>query len=91
MMFGDSIPTPTSSLSAFRGTNYDITVILETHNGVPITNATLYFYHDSNNTLLGSSLTNQTGHANFIWQIPFNHELGLTMLNATYFAFVVIT
>jgi hypothetical protein len=84
MLVAASAPLPTTDLIVFRGTEHTITVRLETELGSPIENATIYFYHEEQNALLGSSSTNQTGHAVFAWQIPRTHKLGPTSLNATF-------
>lgn len=57
---------------------------LETELGIPIQNATIHFYQEEQNALLGTSSTNQTGYAIFVWQIPSTHKLGPTSLNATF-------
>lgn len=82
--FSYTVPIPPESSSAYRGTDHTITIKLMTSLGEPIENAIVYFYHEDLNILLGSSLTNQTGCATFIWHIPIIHELGLAHLNATF-------
>ena len=84
MLVAASPPPPIADAIAFRGTEHTITVKLETELGSPIENATIYFYHEEQNALLGSSSTNQTGHAVFTWEIPSTHKLGPTSLNATF-------
>jgi hypothetical protein len=84
MLVAASPPPPIADSIAFRGTEHTITVKLETELGSPIENATIYFYHEEQNALLGCSSTNQTGHAVFGWQIPPTHKLGPTSLNATF-------
>ncbi len=83
-VFGYTIPTPTAYLNAFRGTEHEIVVRLETPSGTPVNNATLYLFHEVQNILLDTSLTNITGYATFLWQIPLSHDLGTTFLNATF-------
>jgi len=82
--FSNTVPIPLVCSSAYRGTDHTINVQLLTSLGEPIDNAIVYFFHEDLNTLLGSSLTNQTGCATFIWHIPIIHELGLAHLNATF-------
>lgn len=84
LLVAASPPVPLADSIAFRGTEHAITVKLETELGVPIENATIYFYHEEQNALLGTSSTNQTGHAVFAWQISPTHKLGPTSLNATF-------
>jgi hypothetical protein len=82
---GSPFPPPSPSLASFRGSTYLLTVRLTSQIGDPVDNATIYFFHEDNNTLLGTSTTNQTGFAIFNWEIPLTHTLGPTMLNATFF------
>jgi hypothetical protein len=62
----------------------EIVVRLETPLGTPISNATLFLFHEVQNVLLDTSLTNNSGFATFQWQIPLSHDLGTTTLNATF-------
>lgn len=82
--FGYTVPTPAQPLGAFRGTEHEIVVLLETPTGAPIDNAILYLFHEVENTLLDTTLTNVSGHATFLWNIPLSHDLGTTYLNATF-------
>jgi hypothetical protein len=82
--FGYTVPIPTQPLSAFRGTEHEIVVRLETPTGAPVTDATLYLFHEVDNILLDTALTNSSGHATFLWLIPCAHDLGITYLNATF-------
>lgn len=84
MLVAASPPLPFADPIALRGTQQLITVNLETELGAAIENATIYFYHEEVNSLLGTATTNGTGHAVFAWQIPLAHKLGLTSLNATF-------
>jgi hypothetical protein len=84
LLVAASPPLPFTDSIAVRGTAHNIAVKLETEMGVPIENATIYFYHEEQNVLLGTSLTNQTGCAVFVWQVPLSHKLGPTSLNATF-------
>lgn len=78
------LPTPLTQTGAFRGTPFTIAVQLKDQNGNPIDNATVLFFHETHDNNLGSAITNLTGHAHFIWQIPETHELGPIQLNATF-------
>jgi hypothetical protein len=84
MLIAFSAPPSCADSIALRGTQHSMIVKLETELGSPVENATIYFYHEEQNVLLGVSLTNQTGHAVLTWQIPSTHELGPTSLNATF-------
>ncbi len=77
-------PLPTAQTSAFRGMPIALSVQLKNQNGTPIENATVYFFHETHNELLGTAITNSTGVAQFIWMIPLIHELGFVQLNATF-------
>lgn len=84
MILHHAVPSPMAASSAYRGTDHTITVQLLTSLGEPIEDAIVYFYHEDHNILLGSSITNETGYATFLWQIPLIHELGIAHLNATF-------
>jgi hypothetical protein len=77
-------PLPSTQIGAFRGKPITLTVELTSQNGTPIDNATILFFHETQNIFLGTVQTNTTGHAQFIWQIPGSHELGSVSLNATF-------
>jgi hypothetical protein len=78
------LPAPSTQAGAYRGTPFVLTVRLRDQNNIPIQNATVEFYHETHNEFLGTAITNQTGHAQFTWQIPIDHELGPFQLNATF-------
>ncbi|MDO8055393.1 MAG: hypothetical protein Q6361_00890 [Candidatus Hermodarchaeota archaeon] len=84
MLISPSGPLPASHLGAFRGTDFPITVQLRDLSANPVDNATILFFHEDQNILLGATQTNSTGHATFVWQIPLTHILGLAQLNATF-------
>ena len=84
MLLSPSVPLPSPHLGAFRGTDFPLTVQLRDLSGNPIDNATILFFHEDQNVLLGTAQTNSTGHATFTWQIPLTHSLGLAQLNATF-------
>ncbi|MFW9830179.1 MAG: hypothetical protein ACFFD8_00125 [Candidatus Thorarchaeota archaeon] len=75
---------PSSQSGAFRGSPFPITVQLRSQSGSPIENASILFFHETHNQYLGDAITNATGHATFIWQIPITHNIGPVQLNATY-------
>lgn len=78
------IPIPSPPTGAIRGTACPITVQLLDQNGAPIPDATVLFFHETNNEFLAAIVTNLTGHAQLVWQIPLSHELGPVNLNATF-------
>lgn len=78
------IPIPSPPTGVLRGEACPITVQLLDQNGEPIPDATVLFFHETHNEFLGAIVTNSTGHAQFEWQIPVSHELGLVNLNATF-------
>jgi hypothetical protein len=78
------LPVPSLQTSAFRGDTITLTVQLRSQGGFPIENASVLFFHETQDTYLGSAITNATGHAQFIWSIPLSHVLGPIQLNATF-------
>ncbi len=78
------VPLPSPQTCAFRGEPVSLFVQLRSQSGIPIDNATVLFFHETQNTFLGTAITNSTGFALFIWLIPSNHTLGPVQLNATY-------
>ncbi|MFX1491507.1 MAG: hypothetical protein ACFFBU_04555 [Promethearchaeota archaeon] len=77
-------PLPLTQTDAFRGAPIALTVQLTRQNGSPIDDATVLFFHETQNLFLGTAQTNVTGHAQFVWQVPSAHELGFVSLNATF-------
>lgn len=77
-------PIPSPQSSAFRGNPTTISVQLRGQSGFPIENATIYFFHETHNELLGTAVTNSEGFAQYIWMIPVTHDLGVVQLNATF-------
>ncbi len=71
----------------YRGDTIEITArLLENITfGNPIPNQHLYFYDQTENQFIGSSLTNSDGYASIEWTIPLNHTLGNTLLNVTFY------
>lgn len=83
-LIGSPIPPPSPHTGAFRGAPFLITVQLQSQSGNPIDNASILFFHETQNEYLGNAITNITGHGKFIWQIPSTQDLGPIQLNATY-------
>ncbi|MFX1366979.1 MAG: hypothetical protein ACFFAY_00035 [Promethearchaeota archaeon] len=52
--------------------------------GNPVPNQIIDFYDELLGTYLGSDVTDSNGYASIIWNIPSNHPLGITIINATF-------
>lgn len=52
--------------------------------GDPVPDQVISFYDALLDSYLGSALTNQDGYASIMWNIPPNHPLGITPMNATF-------
>ncbi|MFX1577068.1 MAG: hypothetical protein ACFFCF_07820 [Promethearchaeota archaeon] len=79
-----NVPLPSPQTSVYRGGPTTISVQLKSQSGTPIENATVLFFHETQNELLGTAITNSSGFAHFIWMIAASHELGPVQLNATF-------
>ena len=53
--------------------------------GEPVQNQSIHYFDQTFNTFLGSSNSNQNGIASLDWDIPLDHSLGLTVINATFY------
>lgn len=71
---------------AVRGKSITISVILLQNGtyGDPVPDQNIEFYDQTNNLLLGTAITNTTGFASLDWNIPIDHLLGPTIINATF-------
>jgi len=71
---------------AVRGESITISVILlqNVTYGNPVPEQNIEFYDQTNNLLLGTDITNTTGLASIVWNIPIDYLLGPTVLNATF-------
>ena len=71
---------------AVRGESVTISVILLQNGtfGNPVSEQSIEFYDQTNNLLLGTDITDTNGLASIDWNIPIDHLLGPTMINATY-------
>ncbi len=74
-------------IQVIRGNTITITVtILQNGSyGYPVQYQRIYFFDQTNNTLLGSDISNQDGVASLDWKIPLSHTLGATIINATFY------
>ncbi len=70
-----------------RGDTITITVTLLQNGsyGNPVANQRIYFYDQIFDTLIGSDKTNTDGVASISWNIPSDHALGPTTINATFY------
>jgi hypothetical protein len=71
---------------AVRGESIIISVILlqNATYGDPVSEQNIEFFDQTNNLLLGTDITNATGLASIDWNIPIDHLLGPTVINATF-------
>ena len=74
-------------IQVIRGNTITITVtILQNGSyGNPVQNQRIYYFDQTFNTLLGYAISDQDGIASLVWEIPLNHPLGLTIINATFY------
>ncbi len=70
-----------------RGDTITITAILLQNGsyGNPVPDQTIFFFDQTFNTQLGLDKTDSSGIAYISWDIPLNHALGLTTINATFY------
>jgi hypothetical protein len=61
-----------------------VTILQNGSYGDPVQNQQVHFFDQTFNSLLGSSTSNQNGIASIDWELPLDHPLGLTVLNATF-------
>jgi len=73
-------------LVAIRGENVTITVLLLQNGtyGEPVSEQEIKFFDQTNNQLLGSDVTDSSGWASIVWDIPSDYPLGPTIINATF-------
>jgi len=71
---------------AIRGENITISVILLQNGtyGNPVPDQEIEFFDQTNNLLLGIDITDSSGLASIIWNIPSDYSLGPTIVNATF-------
>lgn len=74
-------------IMVIRGDTITITVSLLQNGtyGNPVTDQRIFFFDQTFNTHLGSDKTDTSGIASISWDIPSNHALGLTTINATFY------
>ncbi|MFW9793343.1 MAG: hypothetical protein ACFFEE_03485 [Candidatus Thorarchaeota archaeon] len=76
-----------NEIQVVRGNMITITVtILQNGSyGSPVQYQRIFFFDQTNNILLGSVLSNQSGVASLDWEIPLSHTIGVTVINATFY------
>lgn len=85
--FSSDIVTAEDEIQVVRGSTITITItILQNGSyGNPVQNQRIYYFDQTNNTLLGFAVSNQDGIGSLDWKIPFSHTLGLVTINATFY------
>jgi hypothetical protein len=70
-----------------RGDAVTITITLLQNGsyGNPVSNQRIYFYDQTFDSLIGSDKTDANGIASISWNIPSDHVLGPTIINATFY------
>ena len=76
-----------NEVQVVRGKAIAITSILVQNgsHGDYVPNQRIVFFDQTYNTQLGSDMTDANGVASISWNIPINHPLGPTIINATFF------
>ena len=74
------------SLVVVRGESVPITARLLQNGtfGDPVANQRLLFYDQTQDTFIGSAITDLNGYATVPWNISINHPLGMSLLNVTF-------
>lgn len=74
-------------ITVIRGDTITITVTLSQNGtyGNPVPDQRIFFFDQTSNTYLGSDKTDTSGIAFISWNIPLNHALGSTTINATFY------
>ena len=85
--FSTESVTAEGEIVVIRGDTIAITVTLLQNGsyGNPVPDQRIFFFDQTSNTQLGSDKTDTNGIASISWDIPLNHDLGSTTINATYF------
>jgi hypothetical protein len=79
--------TADDEIQVIRGKTITIrvTILQNGSYGEPVQNQSIHYFDQTYNTFLGSSNSNQNGIASLDWDIPLDHPLGLTVINATFY------
>jgi hypothetical protein len=81
------IVTADNETQVLRGSTITIqvTILQNGSYGDPVQNQRIHYFDQTFNTFLGSSISDQNGIASLDWEIPIDHLLGITILNATFY------
>jgi len=74
----------TNDTNTSRGETVQLTAVLLWDNGTALVGETVYFYDETDSTLIGSGVTNGAGAATQTYSIDGTVSLGLHTLNVTY-------
>ncbi|MFW9767773.1 MAG: hypothetical protein ACFFF9_01755 [Candidatus Thorarchaeota archaeon] len=79
--------TADDEIQVFRGSTIriQVTILQNGSYGEPVLNQPIYYFDQTYNMYLGFSISDQYGITWIDWEIPLNHPLGLTVLNATFY------
>jgi hypothetical protein len=80
------IASAEETLVVVRGESVPITARLLQNGtfGDPVPNQRLLFYGQTQDTFIGSAITDLNGYATVPWNISINHPLGMSLLNVTF-------
>ena len=88
LLFACSTPTVSAEGEAVvpRGETITITAQLLQNGtyGDPVVHQRIEFFDQTHDSFLGFNITDSNGYAHIDWPIPFEHPLGLMMINATF-------
>jgi hypothetical protein len=81
------IVTAEDETQVLRGSTITIqvTILQNGSYGDSVQNQRIHYFDQTSNTFLGSSISDESGIASLDWEIPLDHPLGLTVLNATFY------
>ena len=76
-----------NEIQVLRGSiiTIQVTILQNGSYGNPVQNQRIHYFDQTFNTFLGSSISDQNGIASIDWEIPIEHLLGITVLNATFY------
>ena len=86
-MFSTEPASAEGEIVAIRGDTITIIVTLLQNgsHGDPVPNQKIHFFDQTFDILIGSDETDANGIASILWNIPLNHALGQTTINATFY------
>lgn len=85
--FSNNLVSAEDEIMVTRGDTITITVTLLQNGsyGIPIPDQRIFFFDQTYNTYIGFEKTDRNGIASIEWNIPLNHALGPTTINATFY------